>query len=807
MNRILTKGAFIGLFCVFAFFNLNAANRVASVSGNWNSTATWGGAALPTNADNVRITGGVTVTHTNNVTVVNVRIDANGTLVSTGRLTLSGSYINNGSHSCADRVTLQGTNTVINGAGTISGAGQFRVNNDRTIAAAANLSFSSGVLRIANNTTLTNAGIVTLTGASILGQGNGSTFINGNGSTLNVQGTLMTGGVFTASANNNTVVYNATGATSQAMRITSSGYFNLTIDGDNSLSEKTLVENTIVAGNFSVTGSTFTHTNAFTLSVAQNISVSSGSGVFKDMGGLTTLNGSTAQTIALGDVELNDLQISNTLGGVSIVSDTVRIGGTLTVTSGVLTTNGRLVIESKGIGDGSIGPITGGSISGDVRNMRYIDQGATNWRFMCSPTTNATFNSWKDDFITAGFPGSHFPNFHFASILAYDETAAGISDSGFFEISITDNITPGKAFWVYCGDSLQGTNPFTIDVLGPINQGNFDFNPTFTTQFDTANDGWNLLGNPYPSAINWDSPNWTKTNIDDAIYMWNTDLNQYASFVAGLGTNGGNNIIPMGHGFYVHANNAGPQLIVQETAKIDTTVPFLREERIEDLVVSLTISQAGMTNQTAVRIIPQSTKRYDAKFDAYYLPSIGGNNTALYSKVGEQLYSIQSLPITANDTIWLASKALIGSASIHYTVEEISGDFCVILWDRETNEQRSIENTGEYNFINSNASDHDRFALVIRRNTSGESSFCDELLTVNDINNIPAQSLGYVADGFIKLYQPELHQNSHFAIYSLDGKQLKSGQMSGADISIESLAAGIYILSCDNEWMRFVTLK
>lgn len=37
----------------------NGANRTASVSGNWNATATWGGQAAPTAIDDVTISDGM----------------------------------------------------------------------------------------------------------------------------------------------------------------------------------------------------------------------------------------------------------------------------------------------------------------------------------------------------------------------------------------------------------------------------------------------------------------------------------------------------------------------------------------------------------------------------------------------------------------------------------------------------------------------------------------------------------------------------------------------------------------------------
>lgn len=80
-------------------------------------------------------------------------------------------------------------------------------------------------------------------------------------------------------------------------------------------------------------------------------------------------------------------------------------------------------------------------------------------------------------------------------------------------------------------------------------------NPTFTASAGLIEDGWNLLNNPYCSAIDWDSPSWTKTNVDNAIYVYDRINDYYASYVGpigmlpGVGTNGGTNIIASSQAF------------------------------------------------------------------------------------------------------------------------------------------------------------------------------------------------------------------------------------------------------------------
>src|SRR5688572_19462620 len=61
---LLIKFSFCLIFSVLSF--LGQAQRTASVSGNWNSTATWGGLSIPTSATPVTINANISVTVTAN---------------------------------------------------------------------------------------------------------------------------------------------------------------------------------------------------------------------------------------------------------------------------------------------------------------------------------------------------------------------------------------------------------------------------------------------------------------------------------------------------------------------------------------------------------------------------------------------------------------------------------------------------------------------------------------------------------------------------------------------------------------------
>ena len=119
------------------------------------------------------------------------------------------------------------------------------------------------------------------------------------------------------------------------------------------------------------------------------------------------------------------------------------------MTSGDFYTNNSITLISDAAGTARIAEITGGSIVGKITMQRYIDAGATNWRFLTSATSGMTLQEFSGDFETSGFSGSDYPNFPtaaspFTSIYFYDESASGIIDNGYIiPTNITDPVAPG----------------------------------------------------------------------------------------------------------------------------------------------------------------------------------------------------------------------------------------------------------------------------------------------------------------------------------------------------------------------------
>ncbi|MEI6576696.1 MAG: cytochrome c3 family protein [Bacteroidota bacterium] len=133
--KILPFHKAIVLFAAVLFFSItnsvSLAQTIASVSGNWSSPATWGGAAIPTSADAAIINSGVTVTvDVNDAACASLQINEGTSAAaviqfnSASQLTVSGSVtlgnsINNGAGSIImTNGGLLSCNALVNGGGT-----------------------------------------------------------------------------------------------------------------------------------------------------------------------------------------------------------------------------------------------------------------------------------------------------------------------------------------------------------------------------------------------------------------------------------------------------------------------------------------------------------------------------------------------------------------------------------------------------------------------------------------------------------------------------------------------------------------
>ena len=110
--------------------------------------------------------------------------------------------------------------------------------------------------------------------------------------------------------------------------------------------------------------------------------------------------------------------------------------------------------------------------------------------------------------------------------------------------------------WMVWVDSTGGLTNTTFTFEGSPRSGIVSPTESITRLISGSSYGYNFVGNPFTSAIDWDNTTgWIKTNIDTAIYTYNNG--NWATYSNGTGTNGGSRYIAMNQGFFVQVTDDG----------------------------------------------------------------------------------------------------------------------------------------------------------------------------------------------------------------------------------------------------------
>ena len=436
--------------------------------------------------------------------------------------------------------------------------------------------------------------------------------------------------------------------------------------------------------------------------------------------GLVRFNGSLPQQIT-GANKFYDLNINNT-SGVTLVSGVQEAVREISIENGTFDVSlDSMILRSDNNMTARIAAITGtGNITGDITMERYLNTGATGWHFISSAVNGATVDDWDQEMILSGVGGINgnacCPIFY--SVQEYDETVGGTSDNGFVNItSIATPIATGKGYWVYTGTGPVSTTAFTFDVTSPANQLAISLPVSYNSSGGSAEDGWCLVGNPYPSPIDWDAAGWTKTNIDNAAYIWDADNGVYASYVANVGTNGGTRYIASSQAFWVKTNATSPALELTEAVKTATLPTWFKTNDSIPNLFRLRVDGQGYGDELVIRFLPGASDGFDGAYDAYKLSYSGSPAPQIATVLDTATdLSVNALPTLNADTA-IPVRVTVATSGI-YTIQ--AGNFddmpttsCILLEDNITGTFTNLRTTSSYTFTITNTTILPRFTLHI----------------------------------------------------------------------------------------------
>jgi hypothetical protein len=286
------------------------------------------------------------------------------------------------------------------------------------------------------------------------------------------------------------------------------------------------------------------------------------------------------------------------------------------------------------------------------------------------------------------------------------------SNSWSWITSLSQALTVMQGFALWFNASWWQTVYFT----GTVNTGNIgsDNNLTKTSY------GWNLVANPYPSAINWDaSTGWTKTNVNNAIYSEHNG--NWATYINGVGTNGGSKYIAPCHGFLVQANAHPGTLKMSNSVREHKKPIYMKTTNVIRLTAYTTDTTIiTRSDETIIRINPNSTTGFDGAYDAHKLFASDTLFPQIYSSSAD--LSVNTIPTATSENLKF-SAGIPGFYKLAAT--ETGGVNYLLLKDLFTGSETNLL-TNEYVFQYDTADSENRFLLNLSPVTS------DQLVNPNE---------------------------------------------------------------------------
>ena len=310
----------------------------------------------------------------------------------------------------------------------------------------------------------------------------------------------------------------------------------------------------------------------------------------------------------------------------------------------------------------------------------------------------------------------------------------------------TNTMTPGKGYAISAPNNFSGGSIETVFVKNGQKFNNGDINiPIYITGTGAQDDDdWNLVGNPYPSPIDFDQLATDNSNIEGAYYMWTNcaDLDSngqhqeigYTIYTKGSGSTTACNgsgltatqFIPVAEGFYVEANASG-NLTFKNSQRSTTQTAFVNRTNHDR--VWFDFSDNLNFQQILIGFFDNATDQKDRLFDAHSM----NNAFDIYSFIGNEKFSVQGFSVwNNNDRIIPIGFSTPDNGTHTIMINRTEGtlnDINIYLQDNYVNILYDLK-VAPYVFQTNQGQFDDRFALIFTRN----SMDVDNVVAVKNIN-------------------------------------------------------------------------
>ncbi len=380
-------------------------------------------------------------------------------------------------------------------------------------------------------------------------------------------------------------------------------------------------------------------------------------------------------------------------------------------------------------------------------------------------------------------------------------------------------MTTAKGYAVKPNNTLDFTNPivgntvFTNKFFNGITTQNLFFN-VGQQEPDSNDDDSNLVGNPYPSAI--DAALLLSNNPSaNAFYFWshNTPIingsygddyaiwNSSGGITSGSGAPAPSGFIASGQGFFVLASSAGTFTFDNSYRTLLNNDSFIRTNENDSKIWLNVIGEQNEFSQILVSFANEGTIGFDNQYDA---PRISLNSAPIsFYSFGNTVekYGIQTRESLVDDVIIPLGYKTTTNISNLFTISidhlENLSDYYVYLKDNDLNILHDLNQSNYSFYITSIEENNNRFELVLNRNS----------LAVND--NLYFNNVSVYTNSDEILIQSDKEKISEISLFDLLGKELLQIKTNTTNYRIEksTINFGVYFIRVHLKNNQIITKK
>jgi len=323
-------------------------------------------------------------------------------------------------------------------------------------------------------------------------------------------------------------------------------------------------------------------------------------------------------------------------------------------------------------------------------------------------------------------------------------------------------LVPGIGYSVYVTESANKEDVIAV-FKGNLRSTDLELSGnSLTYTEESPYPGYNLISNPFSSAISWDLGNWQADNISGSIWLWNGSYNYLFRNAHEMGSLTGG-VVPVSQAFFIKATNINPILTLSTNDRVHSIQNFYKSvERDNETFIVLEVKKQDKLDEAWVAFCDECTNGADNGWDT---EKLYGNADApqLFIIESERELSIDALPPLDEVTRTLQLNFIAGESGQHsIALTEIenggmSGEILVLLKDIVEDAEQFLSMNPTYYFEANIDDPPNRFEIDI-----WEGPF--------DVNNsqISNDYMIYSIENYIKIKPLLSSLNERYTIQIID---------------------------------------